>query len=151
MANQNDSEIINRMMQLPEIYMAQFFANNGQDIVDDSTYWNVLGTLWKGGGTVVQQDLWLELFQAKRRNKHKLMKTRERRFFNKLPRVVTAYRAINNDSEINKAISWTLSEDIAKRIFSQNGKREVVARRFSKEQVFAYFDRRNEQEILVNL
>lgn len=151
MANQNDSEIINKMMQLPEIYMTQFFVNNADDIVDDSTYWNVLGTLWKGGGTVVQQDLWINLFNANRRNKHKMMKTRERRFFKKLPRVVTGYRAINNDSEIRKAISWSLSEDVVKRVFSQNGKREIVARRFSKDQIFAYFDRRNEQEILVNI
>jgi hypothetical protein len=149
MANENDSRIISEMMAMPEIYMAQFFANNSHKIIDDSTYWNVLGTLWKGGGTVVQQDLWIDLFKVKRRNKHKVMKTRERRFFNKLPRVITGYRAINNDSEIDKAISWSLSEKVVRKIFSQNGKREVVARRFNRDQVFAYFDRRHEQEIII--
>ncbi|EOX4805095.1 hypothetical protein [Vibrio alginolyticus] len=79
------------------------------------------------------------------------MKSSERKAFAKLPKVITAYRAINDESEIEAetALCWTLSEDIAKRVFSQGGRRKVVAKQFTKDEVFAYFDRRKEQEILV--
>ena len=77
------------------------------------------------------------------------MKSSERKAFAKLPKVITAYRAINDESEIETALCWTLSEDIAKRVFSQGGRRKVVAKQFTKDEVFAYFNRRKEQEILV--
>ncbi|MBS9976456.1 hypothetical protein INT50_00300 (plasmid) [Vibrio diabolicus] len=116
---------------------------------DDSTYWNVLGSLWKDVGEVQQQSLWLPLFRSSRRSRHKIMTSSERKEFARLPESVTAYRAINGESEISTAISWTLSPEVAQRVFSHNGKRQVVKRQFSKKQILAYFSRRNEQEIIV--
>ena len=58
-------------------------------------------------------------------------------------------RFIKDDAEKYTAISWTLSEDVAKNVFSLEGEREVVSRWFYKEDIFAYFDRRSEQEIIV--
>ncbi|MBT0119324.1 hypothetical protein J4H67_20785 [Vibrio alginolyticus] len=116
---------------------------------DDSTYWNVLGSLWKDIGEVQQQSLWLPLFRSSRRSRHKIMTSSERKEFARLPETVTAYRAINGESEISTAISWTLSPEIAQRVFSHNGKRQVVKRQFNKKQILAYFSRRNEQEIIV--
>lgn len=150
MANENDSTIISQMMMLPQELMAEYFARNASRIIDDSTYWNVLGTLWKLGGTVVQQDLWKRLFSSPRRQSHKIMKSRERRSWRNLPKVVTAYRAVNDDAEIQTAISWTMSKSVAEN-FSDGGKRKVVIRQFRKEEVFAFFDRRHEDEILVNI
>lgn len=77
------------------------------------------------------------------------MKSSERKAFNRLPKVVTAYRAVNDETEEAIAISWTLSEDVAKKIFSQNGKRKIAKRQFEKWQILAYFNRRKEQEIIV--
>ncbi|MBS9994687.1 hypothetical protein J4H55_19435 [Vibrio alginolyticus] len=116
---------------------------------DDATYWNVLGSLWKDVGEVQQQSLWLPLFRSSRRSRHKIMTSSERKEFARLPETVTAYRAINGESEISTAISWTLSPEIAQRVFSHNGKRQVVKRQFKKKQILAYFSRRNEQEIIV--
>ncbi|HHF2869001.1 TPA: hypothetical protein ACPJZQ_004160 [Vibrio alginolyticus] len=55
---------------------------------------------------------------------------------------------MNDEPEIETALCWTLSEDIAKRIFSQGGQRQVVSKQFTKDEVFAYFNCRKEQEIL---
>lgn len=150
MANANDSEIIEKMLSAHPRFMAEFFSQNSKHIIDDSTYWSVLGTLWKGGGTVVQQDLWIRLFNSPRRQKHKIMKKRERKAWRNLPCRVVAYRAINDISEIDEAISWSLSESIAERIFSEKGERLVVSNLFSRRDIFAYFDRRHEDEILVH-
>jgi len=150
MANGNDSRIITYMMSLPPELMVEYFVMNHRMIIDDAMYWNVLGTLWKMGGTVVQQELWKGLFQSNRKKRHKIMKKRERKRWRRLPETIVAYRAINNESEIDSAISWTLSMTIANE-FSEDGKRKVVEKTFSKKDVFAFFDRRREEEILVNL
>lgn len=150
MANENDSRILQCMMFQPEALRAEFFRRYSHKIQDDSAYWVVLGSLWKAGGTVIQQDLWREMFLSPRRNRHKVMKTKERSIWRRLPKTVKAYRAINHKGEIGTAISWTLSRKVAEQ-FSQNGKREIVSREFKKSEVYAYFDRRNEKEILVNL
>ncbi|ENV4252631.1 hypothetical protein ACFJ9Q_004486 [Vibrio parahaemolyticus] len=149
MANVNDSNIISRLLSIPECYQLDFFVRSAPAIQDDSTYWDVLGTLWKAQGSHQHQGVWSSLFTCLRRNKHKVMKSSERKAFAKLPKVITAYRAINDESEIETALCWTLSEDIAKRVFSQGGRRKVVSKQFTKDEVFAYFNRRKEQEILV--
>jgi len=151
MANANDRAVIEDMMKLPEQLMAEYFSRNAHRILDDAVYWNVLGTLWKLGGTVVQQDLWLSMFNANRKQRHKIMKKRERRAWRRLPKQIKAYRAVNHNDEANTAISWTLSRDTAERVFSENGKRAIVSKIFCKDKVFAYFDRRKESEILVRL
>ena len=149
MANANDDAIVRQMMALPDRYMAEYFTRNAHLIIDDSTYWNVLGTLWKLGGTVIQQVLWINLFSSTRKKRHKIMKKHERKFWRRLPSTVVAYRAVNNIDEAGTAISWTLSKDIANSLFSEGGSREVVTRAFYKADIFAYFDRRKEQEIIV--
>lgn len=150
MANENDSKILTRMMSMPAHLQAEFFKRNAMNIIDDSTYWNVLGTLWKLGGTVVQQSLWIEMLSSSRKNRHKIMKGKERSAWRRLPKKVIAYRAINDESEIDTAISWTLSRDVAEN-FSIDDARKIVTREFNKAEIFAYFDRRREAEILVNL
>jgi len=151
MANVNDSAIIEKMLQFPEVLQAEYFSRIAYLIVDDATYWCVLGTLWKAGGMVMQQELWRPLFQSKRKKREKMMKKRERQRWRSLPPVVTAYRAVNSLEEADYAISWTLSKEIAERIFGEDGKRPVVERRFKKADIFAFFDRRGEDEILVIL
>lgn len=151
MANSNDSAIIREMLRLPNDLCVRYFAQNSHRIIDDATYWNVLGTLWKDGGTVVQQELWRPLFQSKRKKREKIMKKRERQRWRNLPAVVMAYRAVNSLEEADYAISWTLSKEIAERVFDERGKRPVVERKFKKSEIFAFFDRRGEEEILVYL
>ena len=151
MANINDSRFIEEIMTLPDSLKGQFFADNAHRIIDDAAYWNVLGTLWKLGGTVYQQEQWRVLFLCDRKQKHKIMKSRERKKWRRLPTKMMAYRAVNNDSEAAKAISWSLSKSVVERCFTGGNQRQIVAREFLKSEIFAFFDRRGEDEILVNL
>ena len=151
MANENDSRIIETMMRLPGELLADFFSQNAHSIIDDATYWNVLGTLWKLGGTVRQQELWVPLFLSPRPKREKVMKRTERKRWRRLPPVVTAFRAINEPSEADTAISWSLNRNVVDRFFTEHGKRPIVERQFKKPEIFAFFDRRGEEEILVNI
>jgi hypothetical protein len=149
-ANKNDSDLIRIICNMPPLLSAEYFAQNAHRIIDDANYWNVLGTLWKIGGTVVQQSLWLPLFLSDRPKRQKIMKSSERRKFRRLPKVVKAYRAVNSDDEILTAISWSLDRKVAT-MFSEDGKRKIVCNYFFKGEIFAFFDRQSEDEILVNI
>lgn len=150
MANPNDSAFVCELLRVPQALQFVFFAANHGCIQDDANYWNLLGTLWKASGRVEHLSLWLPLFRSSRRKREKIMKSRERRRWRALPKIVTAYRAVNHPSEAETAISWTLDKRIAERVFS-HGVRQVVSRQFKRDEVFALFDRRGEEEIIVNI
>lgn len=149
MVNRNDSLFVEHLLGLPEFMAFDFFYHNCHKIIDDSNYWNLLGTLWKKCGSVINLLLWIELFRSNRKNRHKIMKNRERKRWRSLPKKVIAYRAINNKAEIETAISWTLNKKIADDIFSHKGLRQVVSKKFDKKDILAFFDRRGEEEIIV--
>ncbi|MCG6387568.1 hypothetical protein [Vibrio fluvialis] len=149
MANLWDSKIVSIISGWNDERCFDAFRSLSCKIQDDSTYWSVLGSLWKLCGSVKQQELWVPYFLSERRNRQKVMTSAERKALSRLPSIVTAYRAVNDDSEAEQAISWTLSEAVAVHTFSQNGKRKVTKRQFEKGRIFAYFNRRQEQEIIV--
>lgn len=132
----------------PHHKMLNIMKGYSDQITDDSNYWNFLGTAWKAGGTFEKQDQWVELFQSKRRNRQKLMKTSERREFSRLPKVVTAYRAYTDEDELNHSICWSLDQKFVKQYAEKTG-RKIAEMKFAKSNIFAYFNRRQESEILV--
>ena len=117
-------------------------------IKDDNNYWNLLGTAWKAGGTYEKQHHWIGLFKSKRRNAHKIMKTSERREFAKLPKIVKAYRAYTDDEELLDSICWSLDKRFVTQYAEKTG-RKIAERSFKRANIFAYFNRRCESEILV--
>ncbi|WP_240687714.1 hypothetical protein [Alkanindiges illinoisensis] len=121
----------------------------GQQITDDNTYWNFLGTAWKAGGCFKDQTRWIALFKSQRRNSHKLMKTSERREFSRLPKTVTAYRCCDDSIEADQSICWSLDRKFVEQYAVRKGRSLIVACTFNKADIFAYFNRRRESEILV--
>ncbi len=150
MANQNDSKFIDAMLELEDHEMAQYFFQKHRYLQDDSTYWNTLGSLWKFGGTVLQQDLWLRLLRSDRKNSHKIMKGSERKAWRRLKGNLTIYRAYNTVEELDTSISWTLDRKVAEK-FTLDGRRGIATLVIDASEVFAYFNRRNESEVLINV
>lgn len=144
----NDIFIAKILAAAPHHLMLNIMKGYSYQIADDSNYWNFLGTAWKAGGSFEQQEQWIELFQSKRRNRQKIMKTSERREFSRLPNVVTAYRAYTNEDELNHSICWSLDPAFVKQYAEKTG-RKVAQMKFEKSNIFAYFNRRKESEILV--
>lgn len=144
----NDIFIAKILAAAPHHLMLNIMKGYSDQIADDSNYWNFLGTAWKAGGSFEQQEQWIELFQSKRRNRQKIMKTSERREFSRLPKVVTAYRAYTNEDELNYSICWSLDPAFVKQYAEKTG-RKVAQMKFEKSNIFAYFNRRKESEILV--
>lgn len=85
-------------------------------------------------------------------DKNYLMEQSENDVFNSLPDVVTIYRGVTDYNKGNKkALSWTLSKKTAKWFatrWNENG--YIFEAKINKENIIAYCNKRNEQEIIVD-
>lgn len=84
-------------------------------------------------------------------NKRTLMEKREFEYFCSLPDEVSVYRGVAVGREEVKGLSWTCNYDTAewfsKRFDTEDQKGYILKGTVKKEDIFAYFDSRNEDEI----
>lgn len=144
----NDIFIAKVLSATPHHLTLNVMQGYSEQITDDSNYWNFLGSAWKAGGTFEKQNQWIELFKNNRRNRQKIMKSSERREFSRLPKIVTAYRAYESEDELNQSICWSLDHKFIEKYAEKTG-RKIAEHKFQKKNIFAFFSRRGESEILV--
>lgn len=84
----------------------------------------------------------------KKANKKYLMDKNERKKYDNFSEEIVIYRGTTNDDY--KALSWTLDENIAKFFANRWGEGQIYEAKIKKQDVLAYFDSRNEKEIVVN-
>ncbi len=88
----------------------------------------------------------------KESNPQYLMEKYEYDFFKSLDDTVTVYRGVTSHNTKNiKALSWTLSYDTADWFahrFGEDG--TVYEAKIDREHIYAYFNRRNEDEVIVD-
>lgn len=120
-------------------------------LLDDTAYWQILATIWiKSPANTQHLDRWIKLFSSTRRNRHKLMKKKDRQVWRNLPNYIQCYRAIMLGEDVNKAICWATnrkSAEFFQRHYQKDG--GVVTKTFPKNRIIAYFDRRSENEVIV--
>jgi len=151
MANRNDSDIFKVVAGLADqghhgpAVMALY--NQRDAIQDDTAYWQIVAAVWIKSGTTRTAPLFRVLLSSERRNRHKLMKKSDRRVWRKLPAQVKAYRAVAPGERTEDIFSYTLDPKVLDRIYGDSRRR--VERVFPKRRVVAYFNRRNEHEIIV--
>lgn len=117
-----------------------------KDNLTDEDYWTILRALWIEKGKCTNE--WKNLLFCKRKRQHKIMKSSDRQFLSKLPKVVTAYRvSFSADSE-NKW-NWTLSKEFAEKYIKNKPNAFIEEKQIEKKKIFAYFNSRNEHEIII--
>lgn len=81
-----------------------------------------------------------------------MMNESELETFNELDDTITVYRGVGSINKNNiKALSWTTSFGKAKWFAERWGKSgKIYAATIDKENIFAYFDRKNEDEVIVD-
>lgn len=121
----------------------------------DGEYWKLLGQMYILTEIVsFQQKTVRDLFSSSRPEREKLMDADEQKILDALPDELTIYRGY--DLTNSKGWSWTLSEEKAEwfanrwREASPERRRNVATGRVRKKDVIAYFDGRNEKEIIAN-
>ncbi len=121
---------------------------------DNASYWRLLGDVW-----TAQEQLWpnqqvfLSLFRARRPGREALMREDEHAEFGKLPDQFPVYRGFTGQR--GKGMSWTTdrakAEWFARRfaMIEGRGTPKVLSGVVRKGDVLAYFNRRQESEIVV--
>jgi hypothetical protein len=127
-----------------------------QNDLKDKDYWTVLGECYVMSSFSHSNfsDI-ITFFQSKRSDRINIMTEEEKFEFDSLPDEIEIYRGCS-EHEIksgNYRFSWTTKKSVAqffaKRNKTKHGiKNLVVSRIIKKEEVFAYFNRRNEFEII---
>jgi len=149
-ARRRDNQIVKVIVYLFDVMdrkdeaVEVFFENKHR--LSDPCFWEMLRTLWIANGKMKNLPMFRQLFQSRRPFRKFLMTIEEEAVFNSLPEQVTAYRA--QASVDDQGISWTLNREVAERLARVYG-REIIERQLSKSEITAYFNRRNESEIIV--
>lgn len=140
------------------------FSNSGNqlenfvefaDELEDKEYWKELASAYQlQDYSEINFELYKVLFSAKRGFKEYLMSKEDREFLIALPEILTIYRGCSG-KEIKHnlyGISWTLNKEIASQFADRKkilaGKSSVVERTIKKSEVIAYFNSREEEEII---
>lgn len=145
--------------------------NNLQDILiqhqnkmSDEVYWSFIAHCYTMSDLAHTNEFTVNYFlKSNRPNKHFLMTEEERAFLKDLPQKITIYRGCSKKEIKSKKIrySWTLKKSIAeyfafeyinyaieKSTVKDKSKYEVIERTIDKSEIYAYFEGREEEEII---
>jgi hypothetical protein len=116
--------------------------------LDDNDYWTILRAMWIDKG--ICNDEWAELFfKSGRKREHKIMKSSDRQALKKLPKQFKIYRVCTEKADENKW-NWTTSKEFAEKYLQRHGK-YIAEKIINKSDVFAYFNSRQENEIILKV
>lgn len=131
----------------------------------DADFWRLLGDVWTAA-EVIEPDkrVWLSLFQSTRPQRELLMTDTERATLAALPQTLEIWRGCGH-ADGWRGMSWTLDKVKATWFaneYAGGGRRQLLARDFvgtephffkahcQKADVIAYFNERDESEIVIN-
>jgi hypothetical protein len=130
-----------------------------KDQLNDKDYWLTLADAYTGSDNLyyLKEEV-KEAFLEDRSQREYLMKKKELKIYNSLPKSITIYRGMTVE-ELESGdfgVSWTLSKERAEffafkygRNLSTEGKPKIVHQlEVMKVEILAYFNERNEQEVV---
>jgi hypothetical protein len=129
-----------RFQALLDVYM----------LLDDKEYWELVSDVWVDSENIWQNlKHWKKLLKQRGETKHFFMDEDDKKDFDNLPDKLIVYRGyIKGKNE--KGLSYTTDENKAKwfaKRFYKDG--QVTSRYIDKKDVFAYTNRRSENEIIL--
>lgn len=118
--------------------------------MSDADYWEQLGDVWTDSENIWQDySLWHRLLESKKPHRECFMCKDERTAFAKLPDVLTVYRGYVPRKN-RRGMSYTLNPEKAHWFANRYGPNgQVVTLTVPKGEVFAYINRRQEEEIII--
>lgn len=130
-----------------------------KDQLNDKYYWRTLADVYTGSDNLYHlKEEVKEAFLEDRSEREYLMNKKELKIYNSLPEIITIYRGMTTEEleSDDFGVSWTLSREHADyfvftygRNFSTEGIPKVVHQlEVKKVEILAYFNERNEQEVI---
>ena len=152
--------------QIKESHNAQFvyyilndsyrlaFLNEVAKFLSQEDFSELLGDAWVSSEYAnldmnVSKSQLIKLFKSA--DKNILMSESELETYNDFEDSIVVYRGVGSRNQNNiKALSWTTSFEKAKWFASRWGKGTVYSAIIDKKNILAYFDRKNESEVIVD-
>jgi hypothetical protein len=143
------------MVLAPDSNQIEIFLEFSSSFSDEQ-YWAALGDAYVLQDYIqINFNLFKTLFKADRPCKEYLMTIEERDYLAKLPSDIIIYRgcSIKEIENSQLGISWTLDYNVANtfakmKYLKNNIETRIIEKVIKKDQAVAYFDRRNEHEII---
>lgn len=122
------------------------------DRLTDERWWRLVGSVWTDSENIWQNFAeWDDILNTDRPERESMMDADERRIFDELPNEITVYRG--SVAGLNEGgLSWTTDPAVARffaRRRNDKGRGVIDTGLVQKALVVAYFDGRNENEIVV--
>lgn len=136
------------------------FLKLAKPYIEKNEFDELLGDMWVQYGGNIDANITINEFveMFSKADKTKLMSKDEIEIFNSLPEEVTIYRGVSHHSAEANALSWTCNYDIAEWFATRYNNRlealkmnkgYILKGKVKKEDILAYFNRREESEILI--
>lgn len=130
-----------------------------KDQLNDKYYWRTLADVYTVSDNLYHlKEEVKEAFLEDRSEREHLMNKKELKIYNSLPEIITIYRGMTTEEleSDDFGVSWTLSRERADyfaftygRNFSTEGIPKIVHQlEVKKVEILAYFNERNEQEVI---
>lgn len=142
-----DSEVVKKIIAVqndPDAVLNIFVKE--QKSLSDYRYWELLRTVWIVAGRSDLLDVFIPLFKSQRKHRYYFSTPEEAERLRKMPQQFMAYRAINVGQN---NISWTLKKEFAEWFKTHYKKDFIEEKLIDKSTVFAFIERRGEEEILI--
>jgi hypothetical protein len=146
--NRMDAEIGVKLVKHDNTSSAIKCFRNNRQYLSNYAYWFYLSTLWVQKSSATDLSEWKRLFSSDRPDRQRcIMKPSELEVFHALPDMVTAYRA-HRPGETDW-IAYTINLDTAIRFAFRRGVKSIAEYEIAKDELLAYFSRRDEYEVLL--
>lgn len=145
-----DGEIAKELIYLadvasrPDLLLSAFYENRNR--FSHQRYWEMLKLVWIRAGVVELIPLFRELFSSPRPYRFWIMSPEEERALKSMPEEFQVWRAPRPEGD--SGISWSVLRAFVAEYAAANG-REVIERTVKRSDVFAYFDRAGEGEVII--
>jgi hypothetical protein len=125
------------------------------DEMSDKEYWEKLSDVWMDSENIWQNiHDWIAAWNQRTTSRELVMTKQEREEFDAMPEQITVYRGALSDKN-KHGMSWTIYKDKAEWFstrFAGDGDIPVVIERVvNKSEILAYFTRRGENEVVLDI
>ena len=135
---------LNDVANRPDLLLAAFWEHRNR--LSPQRYWEFLKLIWIRCGTIERIPLFRQLFSAKKTHKYWIMSPEEEAALKAMPNEFTVWRAPRPGGD--DGISWSVERAFVAQYAEANG-RDIIERTVKKKDVFAYFDRAGEGEVII--
>lgn len=121
------------------------------DLLDEGEYNEILRDVWTDTEFPHQNGVAILVVLFDHAKRELLMEKDDYKVFQQLPSRIQVYRGIQNGDAIVRGLSWSLSKGKAEWFAQRWSKKGALYRaEIAKEHVYAYFNERGEEEIVLN-